>query len=103
MKSNETLEQTLLREVREETGFEIEIRGLVGVYSGPERDCRFASVSVVYAAAIVDGVQQDSREEAVRWLDLRILPPCMAFDSHAAISDYVAKGASGSTGARLAT
>lgn len=82
IKSDETVEQALLREVREETGFEVEIRGLVGVYSGPDRDPRFSSVSIVYSAEIVGGVEQDSREGAVRWLDLYDLPLGMAFDSH---------------------
>lgn len=37
MEIGETLEQTLHREVREETGLEVEIERLVGVYSKPQK------------------------------------------------------------------
>ncbi len=44
----ETVEQAILRELREEIGLSCEIKRLVGVYSEPGRDPRFHVVSVVF-------------------------------------------------------
>ncbi len=89
MKTDETLERAVLREVREETGFEVEILALLGAYSGPDRDPRFSSVSIVYTATIVGGNEKSSREGKVQWLELDRLPAHMAFDGLAVIRDYL--------------
>lgn len=44
----ERVEEACLRELREETGVEARILGLVGVYSDPDRDPRGHVVSVTY-------------------------------------------------------
>ena len=44
----ETVEAALVREMKEETSLDVEIRSLLGVYSDPGRDKRFHCVSVVY-------------------------------------------------------
>lgn len=46
----ETVEQAVIRESQEETGLDIKIRGLLGVYSDPHRDSRGHTVSVVFVA-----------------------------------------------------
>ncbi len=38
METGETVEEAMCREVREETGLEVEVEGLVGVYSKPRKD-----------------------------------------------------------------
>jgi len=44
----ETVEEAVLREVKEETGLDAQIVKLLGVYSEPNRDPRFHVVSVVF-------------------------------------------------------
>jgi len=44
----ETVEDAVVREMKEETSLEISIESLLGVYSDPKRDDRFHTVSVVY-------------------------------------------------------
>ncbi len=44
----ETVEQAAVREAREETSLEVELRALLGVYSRPDRDPRGQTVTVVY-------------------------------------------------------
>jgi 8-oxo-dGTP diphosphatase len=44
----ETVEEVVLREVKEETGLDAQIVKLLGVYSEPNRDPRFHVVSVVF-------------------------------------------------------
>src|SRR5713226_9515905 len=51
----ETVEQCVLREVREETGYTVVIQGIVGVYSGLKRDPRFRAASIAYKGSIVSG------------------------------------------------
>jgi len=46
----ESVEAAAIREAREETGLEIELLGLVGVYSDPARDPRGHVVSVAFLA-----------------------------------------------------
>src|SRR5215203_2202919 len=48
----ETLEEAAAREAEEETGLEIEIVRLIGVYSDPDRDPRGHNVSCVYLARV---------------------------------------------------
>lgn len=49
----ETFRGAITREVLEETGAEVlSLGGLLGVYSGPERDPRFHAVTVVVAATV---------------------------------------------------
>uniref|UniRef100_B8DL95 NUDIX hydrolase n=1 Tax=Nitratidesulfovibrio vulgaris (strain DSM 19637 / Miyazaki F) TaxID=883 RepID=B8DL95_NITV9 len=51
----ESAEAAAVREAREETGLDVELTGLVGVYSEPGRDPRHHTLSVVYAARVRGG------------------------------------------------
>src|SRR5690349_22298867 len=51
----ETVEQCVLREAREETGYDVQLTGFVGVYSGLKRDPRFRAVALAYKGTIVAG------------------------------------------------
>src|SRR6266705_3514254 len=55
VRHRETVEQCVLREAREETGYEVNITGLVGIYSSLQRDPRFRAVSIAYKGSIVSG------------------------------------------------
>jgi 8-oxo-dGTP diphosphatase len=49
----ETLESCIRRELLEEAGVEVLVAGdLLGVYSHPDRDCRFHAVTVVVGARV---------------------------------------------------
>src|SRR5437764_4761261 len=48
----ETIEQCVLREACEETGYRVAINGLVGVYSALDRDPRLRAVSIAYKGSI---------------------------------------------------
>jgi 8-oxo-dGTP diphosphatase len=52
----ETVEAAALRELKEETGIDGCIEGLVGVYSDPARDPRAHNVSVAFLVEAVGGV-----------------------------------------------
>ncbi|CCO23924.1 NUDIX domain-containing protein [Maridesulfovibrio hydrothermalis] len=50
----ETLEHAAVREAKEETGLEVVLTGLVGVYSMPCRDDRQHTISITYSAVTGD-------------------------------------------------
>jgi ADP-ribose pyrophosphatase YjhB (NUDIX family) len=97
----ERVEDGLLREVFEETGFHIAIERLVGVYSGPAPNQRLSCVCLAYAASIVGGVQRDSFEGRVLWLEPRELIGQMAFGNEQMLLDYLASARFGRTGVPL--
>ena len=51
----EKVEEAAKRECREETGLEVELERLVGVYSDPNRDPRGHVVSICFLARVVGG------------------------------------------------
>lgn len=82
----ETVEQAAFREAAEETGLAVEIAGLVGVYSDPERDPRGHNVSVAFLARVVGGdliAASDAAEVSV--LDPEAVE--LAFDHRIIIAD----------------
>lgn len=57
----ETVEDAAVREAKEETGLDIKLEKLVGVYSDPNRDPRGHTVTVAFTAIIIGGnLQSDS-------------------------------------------
>lgn len=89
IKWKETTEEALRREVLEETGYEVAITGLIGVYSGPNRDPRFSCVEIAYSASIVDGHARPSPEGRLAWVSKASLPDNLAFDHEEAVVDYL--------------
>jgi 8-oxo-dGTP diphosphatase len=86
----ETVEAAAVREAREETGLEVALGALLGVYSDPARDPRFHTVSVVFVGTArgVPVAADDAR--AVRAVDPRDPPP-LAFDHARILADYRAR------------
>ena len=82
----ETVEQAAAREVAEETGLVVELAGLVGVYSEPERDPRGHNVSVAFLARVLGGELSASTDAS----EVSVLDPGtldLAFDHRRIIDD----------------
>jgi 8-oxo-dGTP diphosphatase len=86
VEADETTEQAVLREVREETGLNGEILKLVGVYSNPHRDPRGPVVSVCYLLKATGTYNASSDASEVILLTLKDIPK-LAFDHNAMIRD----------------
>lgn len=84
----EKVEDAARREVLEETGLEVELKGLVGVYSDPRRDPRGHVISIAFWAVPKGGVlapSSDASEVEV----FEKLPELIAFDHKKIILDAI--------------
>ena len=82
----ETVERAAAREAAEETGLNIELARLVGVYSEPERDPRGHNVSVAFLARVLSGELSAATDAS----EVSILDPStveLAFDHRKIVED----------------
>jgi 8-oxo-dGTP diphosphatase len=86
MEVGERAEEAVRREVREETGLEIELLGLVGAYSDPGRDPRGHVVSLCYLARGAGKLRSGSDARSAEVFSLQGLP-ALAFDHRQMIGD----------------
>jgi len=85
----ETVEQCVLREAVEETGYSVAISSIVGVYSSLKRDPRFRAASIAYKGSIVSGSIRASGEGKPCWRDPQEVFGRMAFDCEQMLKDYL--------------
>lgn len=84
----ERLEQAAIREAKEETGLDITLTVLLGMYSAPDRDQRGHTVSAVYVAQArgTPMAMDDAKNIAIfqpgEW-------PALAFDHDLILKDYL--------------
>ena len=82
----ETVEAAAAREAKEETGLDVEVLRLVGVYSEPDRDPRGHNVSCAYLARATEGEPSAASDAAeASFLDPSTVE--LAFDHEKIISD----------------
>lgn len=88
MDYGESPEDAARREVREETGLEVELLDLLGVYGKPDRDPRQHNVSVVYVGRATGTPRggDDAARAGVFALDAMPSPLC--FDHARIVEDY---------------
>lgn len=84
----ETVEEAGIREVAEETGLQVTIERVVGIYSTPERDPRGHYVSIVLMAHTVQQVPHVTQEALeLEWAE-PAEPREMAFDHARILADH---------------
>lgn len=83
----ETVEQAAIREAIEETGLEIKLSSLHGVYSDPDRDPRRHTVSVVFRAIRTGGSLKASTDAAEIMKTNNFLSLDLAFDHKKILKD----------------
>jgi 8-oxo-dGTP diphosphatase len=67
----ETAEDTMMREVKEETSLILEPLAILGVYSGPSRDPRMHTISLAFITRIVKGKEAANDDAAhVQWIKI---------------------------------
>ena len=76
----ETVENAVIREFKEETGLEAEIKDFIGIYSEPDRDPRGHTISVVFELNIIGGKLLAGDDAAEVFLFSLDELPDLAFD-----------------------
>jgi 8-oxo-dGTP diphosphatase len=84
----ETVENAAVREIREETSLEVELRALLGVYSRPNRDPRGQTVTVVYIGRARGTPMASDDARNVGLFDPTAPPSSLAFDHSEILADY---------------
>lgn len=88
----ESCEHAAVREMKEETGLDVKLTGLLGVYSDPGRDPRHHTMSVVYTGVAEDISKLKAGDDAGK---AQIFPlgkwPELAFDHGAILEDFLAQ------------
>jgi 8-oxo-dGTP diphosphatase len=91
----ERVEAAAVREAREETGLDVTLLALLGLYSDPARDPRGHTVTAVYVAVARGEPQAMDDARALRIFLPDALPSQLAFDHAQVLSDYRAYRAAG--------
>ncbi|MBF0188962.1 MAG: NUDIX hydrolase [Magnetococcales bacterium] len=85
---DESTERAAIREAREETGLEVTLKTLLGVYSNPARDPRLHTCSLVYLAEAHGTPVAADDAINVQLLEPSAPLPQLAFDHGMILEDY---------------
>lgn len=89
---NEKAEEAVVREVKEETGYDVKIRNFLGVYSDPHRIPRenLQNVGLIYVCKLLSEENSGYDHEILdsKWFGFNNLPLPLAFDHEKIIEDY---------------
>ena len=95
MDPNETIEQTIVREVKEETGLDVTVVKKIGEYveKGVKDDIEYEYYPTCFVVKPVGGElkKQDSEIQEIKLFNLNDLPEPLAFEHNLMIKDYLKK------------
>lgn len=84
----ESVEEAALREAKEETSLSVKIVSLLGVYSDPNRDPRFHTISTVFVAEANGQPKAADDAKQIGLFREQTLPKELAFDHAKILKDY---------------
>lgn len=93
MEPGESNEQTIIREVKEETGLEVKVERIVGEYveKGVKDNVEYEYYPTCFLVQVIGGEvrRQESEIQEIRIFGLKELPQPLAFEHDKMIKDYV--------------
>ena len=93
MDTGEKIEQTIVREVKEETGLDVAIVRVVGEYveKGIKDDIEYEYYPTCFVVKILGGKikKQDSEIQQIKLFSLNALPSPLAFEHEKMIKDFL--------------
>ncbi len=90
MRYEETPQESIKREVKEETGLDIEIEGLVGVYR-IDNDPRGVHIDIIYHGKANGDIALSEEDKKYNYFDSDDLPEFVAYKHREAILDWLKK------------
>ncbi len=84
----ETVAAAAIREAREETGLDVTLTQLFGVYSDPRRDPRRHTIAIVFIGVATGVPTAGDDAAAARVFQAQSLPAPLAFDHGRILDDY---------------
>lgn len=90
MEMDETTEQCAIRELKEETGLDVQYINQIGAYSKIGRDPRGRTITVAYLAIVETPIKVAGHDDAAKaeWFHINSLPP-LAFDHSEIMEDAI--------------
>ena len=90
IEEGECAETAAVREMREETGLDVELTGLLGVYSRPDRDPRQHTLTVAFAGIARNPEALRAGDDAAHaaFYPLDALPQPLVFDHAQILADF---------------
>lgn len=86
----ETVEQAVVREMKEETSLDVTIERLLGVYSDPARDPRFHTVSIVFVCKAYGTPRAEDDAKSLDVIPLESLQTVeLVFDHRKILDDFL--------------
>jgi len=93
MDPGETIEQTIVREVKEETGLDVAVVRVIGEYveKGIKDDIEYEYYPTCFVVRSIGGElkKQDSEIQEIQLFSLNALPTPLAFEHDLMIKDYL--------------
>ena len=84
----ESAESAAVREAKEETSLDVELKGLLGVYSNPERDPRSHTITTVFIAQADGEPKAGDDAKEIGLFDENDLPQPIVFDHSRILMDF---------------
>lgn len=90
IEEGEPAETAAKREMLEETGLDVELTGLLGVYSSPDRDPRQHTITTAFTGRAKNPNALNAGDDAAgaAWYPLDQLPEPLVFDHKKILSDF---------------
>ena len=87
--TGETAEHAAIREMKEETGLDVKLIGILGVYSDPNRDPRSHTLTITYVAKAQDVTALQAGDDAsnAKFYALEDIPK-LCFDHNIAVEQF---------------